>query len=55
MNKDSSFFKGMGLGMAVGSAVGRMMPQGGRRKRAAARAARSLADMVDSLSKAINK
>lgn len=55
MNKNSSFVKGMGLGMAVGSAMGRMMPHGGKRKRAAAKAARSLSDMVDSLTRAIDK
>ena len=55
MNKNSSFVKGMGLGMAVGSAMGRMMPRGGRRKRSAAKAARSLSDMVENLSRAMDR
>jgi hypothetical protein len=55
MNKNSSFVKGIGLGMAVGSALGRMLPHGGRRKRAAAKAARSLSDTVDSFMRAIDK
>lgn len=55
MNKNSSFLKGMGMGMAVGSAMGRMMPHGAKRKRAAAKAAHSLSDMVDSLLRAMDK
>ena len=50
---DSNFFKGIGIGMAVGSAVGRMMPRRRRKKHAAAKAARSLSQVVDNLSKAM--
>lgn len=53
--KQSGFLKGMGMGLAVGSAVGRMMPHGGKRKRAATKAARSLSDVVDNLSKVIER
>jgi gas vesicle protein len=53
--KNSLFLKGMGLGVAVGSALGRMMPRGGKRKRAATKAARSLSDVVDNLAKAIER
>lgn len=50
-----SFAKGVGLGMAVGSALGRLLPGGRRRKRSMAKAARSLSDMVDQLSRAMDK
>ncbi len=52
MNR-SNFLKGMGIGMALGSAAGRMMPRRRRRKHAAAKAARSLSAVVDNLSKAM--
>ena len=50
-----SFAKGIGLGMAVGSAMGRMLPHGRRRKRSVAKAARSLSDMVDQLVRSMDK
>ncbi len=41
--------------MAVGSAMGRMLPHGRRRKRSVAKAARSLSDMVDQLVRSMDK
>lgn len=54
MNRNS-FAKGIGLGMAVGSALGRMLPRGGRRRRSVAKAARSLSDVVDQLTRSMGK
>lgn len=50
----SNFLRGVGVGLAVGTAMGSMMPGKRKKKSTAAKAIRSLTEVMDNLSNALD-